>query len=132
MFNVLSLILLKNPFVTKGYAGPEYFCDRIQETEDLVKMLTVFGRAIFEELKPLGKKVWEVFYHTIKSVQQQISFDINGNPVWGIGLGNYINPTTTLDEIFTYLASADKPCLVAIDEFRRLPIILTDRMSRQH
>lgn len=161
---------MKNPFVTKGYAGPEYFCDRIQETEDLIKMLTnennmalisprrigktdlihhcfaqpeikgayytfiidiyatnsladfveVFGRAIFEELKPLGKKVWEGFYHTIKSVQQQISFDINGNPVWGIGLGNYINPATTLEEIFTYLGSADKPCLVAIDEFQKI------------
>ena len=161
---------MKNPFVTKGYAGPEYFCDRVKETEDLVKMLTsennmalisprrigktdlihhcfaqpeindayytfiidiyatnsladfveVFGRAIFEELKPLGKKVWEHFYHTIKSVQQQISFDINGNPVWGIGLGNYINPTTTLEEIFSYLNTADKPCLVAIDEFQKI------------
>ena len=147
---------MKNPFVTKGYVGPEYFCDRIKETEDLVKMLTnennmalisprrigktdlihhcfaqpeirdsyytfiidiyatnsladfveVFGRAIFEELKPLGKKVWERFYQTIKSVQQQISFDIN--------------PATTLDEIFTYLGSADKPCLVAIDEFQKI------------
>ena len=94
---------MKNPFVTKGYAGPDYFCDRVKETKNLVKMLTnennmalisprrlgktdlihhcfvqpeikdayytfiidiyatnsladfveVFGRAIFEELKPL-------------------------------------------------------------------------------
>ena len=28
-----------NPFVTNGYAGPEYFCDRIQETEDISKWL---------------------------------------------------------------------------------------------
>lgn len=161
---------MKNPFVTKGYAGPDYFCDRVKETENLVKMLTnennmalisprrlgktdlihhcfaqseikeayytfiidiyatnsladfveVFGRAIFEELKPLGRKVWERFFNTIKSVQQQISFDINGNPVWGIGLGNYLNPVTTLEEIFSYLNTADKPCLVAIDEFQRI------------
>ena len=161
---------MKNPFVTKGYAGPEYFCDRVKETEDLLKMLTnennmalisprrlgktdlikhcfaqqeikdtyytfildiyatnsltdfveVFGRAIFEELKPLGRKVWERFFNSIKSVQQQISFDINGNPVWGIGLGNYINPATTLEEIFKYLCTADKPCLVAIDEFQKI------------
>ena len=25
-----------NPFVTNGYAGPEYFCDRAQETADLI------------------------------------------------------------------------------------------------
>lgn len=161
---------MNNPFVTKGYAGEEYFCDRVKETEDLVKMLTnennmalisprrlgktdlihhcfhqpaikdkyytfiidiyatnslsdfvdVFGRAIFESLKPFGRKAWEKFLTIISSVQQQISFDINGNPVWGIGVGNYANPTTTLDEIFTYLKSADKPCLVAIDEFQKI------------
>ena len=29
-----------NPFVTNGYAGAEYFCDRIKETEDIVRLLT--------------------------------------------------------------------------------------------
>lgn len=161
---------MQNPFVTKGYAGPDYFCDREKETKDLVQLLTnennialisprrigktdlihhcfaqpaikgkfytfiidiyatnsladlvdVLGQAIFEELKPLGRKVWERFYGSLHSVQQQISFDINGNPVWGIGLGAYVNPTTTLDEIFNYLATADKPCLVAIDEFQKI------------
>jgi AAA+ ATPase superfamily predicted ATPase len=161
---------MNNPFVTKGYAGPDYFCDRVKETEDLVKLLTnennmalisprrigktdlihhcfaqpsiqkhyytfiidiyatnsladfveVFGRVIFDTLKPLGRKVWEVFFNTIKSIQQQISFDINGNPVWGLGLGASANPSTTLDEIFNYLNSAGKPCMVAIDEFQRI------------
>lgn len=159
-----------NPFVTKGYAGAAYFCDRERETKDLVRLLTnennmalisprrlgktdlihhcfsqpaivgkyytfiidiyatcslaefvdVLGQAIFEELKPLGRKVWEHFYNCLHSVQQQISFDINGNPVWGIGLGAYVNPSTTLEEIFGYLATADKPCLVAIDEFQKV------------
>ena len=161
---------MENPFVTKGYAGPAYFCDREKETKDLLQLLTnennlalisprrigktdlichcfsqpavkgryytfiidiyatnsladfvdVLGQAIFEELKPLGRKVWERFYSCLHSIQQQISFDINGNPVWGIGLGAYVNPSTTLDEIFSYLASADKPCLVAIDEFQKI------------
>lgn len=161
---------MKNPFVTKGYAGPEYFCDRVQETKDLVQLLTnennmalisprrlgktdlihhcfsqpeikdsyytfiidiyatnslsdfveVFGRAIFDELKPFGRKAWEKFFSAIKSVQQQISFDMNGNPVWGMGLGSMANPTTTLEEIFHYLSTADKPCLVAIDEFQKI------------
>ena len=159
-----------NPFVTKGYAGPAYFCDREKETKDLVQLLTngnnmalisprrlgktdlihhcfaqpdiakkyytfvidiyatnsladfvdILGQAIFEKLKPLGRKVWEKFYNSLHSIQQQISFDINGNPVWGIGLGTYVNPSTTLEEIFNYLSTADKPCLVAIDEFQRI------------
>lgn len=161
---------MKNPFVTKGYAGPEYFCDRVKETQDLVKLLTnennmalisprrlgktdlihhcfaqpdirgkyytfiidiyatnsladfvdLLGQAILEELKPLGRKAWERFISALKSIQQQISFDINGNPIWGIGLGTYTNPSTTLDEIFNYLKTADKPCLVAIDEFQKI------------
>jgi AAA+ ATPase superfamily predicted ATPase len=161
---------MTNPFVTKGYAGPEYFCDRVKETEDLVKLLTndnnmalisprrlgktdliyhvfnqpeikkryytfvidvyatnslgdfvdVFGKAILEELKPFGRKAWERFVSAMKSIQQQISFDINGNPVWGLGLGNSSVPSTTLDEIFSYLRTADKSCLVAIDEFQQI------------
>ena len=161
---------MNNPFETKGYAGEAYFCDRVKETEDLVKLLTnennmalisprrigktdlihhcfaqpeikkkyytfiidiyatrsladfveVFGKAIIEELKPFGRKAWERFLTTLKSIQQQITFDINGNPVWGIGVGNFVNPATTLDEIFSYLNTADKPCLVAIDEFQKI------------
>ena len=31
---------MDNPFVTKGYAGPEYFCDRVEETRKLVELTT--------------------------------------------------------------------------------------------
>ena len=31
---------MDNPFVTKGYAGPEYFCDRVKETHQLVELTT--------------------------------------------------------------------------------------------
>lgn len=27
---------LKNPFVYEGYEGPDYFCDRTEETEKLI------------------------------------------------------------------------------------------------
>ena len=29
--------MIDNPFITKGYVGPEYFCDREKETETLLK-----------------------------------------------------------------------------------------------
>lgn len=159
-----------NPFVTKGYAGSEYFCDRVRETTDIISLLTnennlalisprrlgktdlirhcfaqpgikesyhtflidiyatnslrdfvnIFGKAIMDELKSKGRKVWERFVSTMKSLQSEISFDINGNPIWGIGIGNMENPSTTLDEIFQYLEHADKPCIVAIDEFQQI------------
>ena len=33
-------MVMKNPFVTNGYAGPEYFCDRMEETLHITEMLT--------------------------------------------------------------------------------------------
>lgn len=161
---------MDNPFVTKGYAGPDYFCDRIKETQQIVELTTngnnmalisprrmgktgliqhyfqqneikdryytfhidiyatnslrdfvnVFGKAVLDELKPKGKAVWEKFLTAIKSLRSEISFDINNTPTWSLGLGDIENPTITLDEIFQYLNHADKPCLVAIDEFQQI------------
>ena len=159
-----------NPFVTNGYEGPEYFCDRVRETDDITQLLlnghdlalisprrmgktdlirhvlaqpqvaqshhtfiidiyatnslhefvNVFGRAVLEELKPKGRKVWDRFVNALASVRQEITFDIYGQPCWGLQLGAAVDPTTTLDEIFDYLSHADKPCIVAIDEFQQI------------
>lgn len=161
---------MENPFVTNGYAGPEYFCDRVEETDMLTRLLTngnnitlisprrmgktdlmkhcfqqehirnhyytfvidiyatdsfsdfvyIFGKSVLEALKPKGRKVWEKFLNALLSVRSEISFDINGNPVWGLGVGAMTPPMVTLDEIFSYLLTAEKPCLVAIDEFQQI------------
>ena len=161
---------MKNPFVTNGYAGPEYFCDRVQETavlrelllnennvalisprrlgktdliwhvfnaEDIRKshycfvvdiyatknlsdFVNVLGKAVVDELRPKGKKAWNQFLSVVSSLRSEISFDLNGMPTWSMGLGAITNPAITLDEIFTYLNNADKPCLVAIDEFQQI------------
>ena len=161
---------MDNPFVTKGYAGPAYFCDRVKETEQLVELTTngnnmalisprrvgktdlilhcfqqpeikeryytfhidiyattslrdfvnVFGRAILDELKPKGKAVWEKFLGVLRSLRSEITYDVNNFPTWSLGLGDIDYPATTLDEIFEYLGKADKPCMVAIDEFQQI------------
>ena len=162
--------MIENPFVTNGYVGPEYFCDRTEETAMLTNLLTngnnialisprrvgktdlmrhcfqqksikdnyhcflidiyatnsfhdfvsVFGKSILDTLKSKGRKAWEGFLNVLLSVRSEISFDINGNPVWGLGVGAMVPPQTTLDEIFTYLHTAEKHCLVAIDEFQQI------------
>lgn len=162
--------MLLNPFVTNGYAGGAYFCDRVEETRQLTNLLTNgnnvalmsarrigktdlihhcfaqphisqayytfiidiysthsvrdmvnrFGRSIIDTLRPRGKAIWEQFLQVASSIRSEISFDINGQPIWGVGLGTQSNPDTTLDEIFNYLSHADKPCLVAIDEFQQI------------
>ena len=30
---------MENPFVTNGYVGSEYFCDRVQEAADITDLL---------------------------------------------------------------------------------------------
>lgn len=159
-----------NPFITSGYAGAEYFCDRVQETHDLVHLLTngnnlalisprrlgktdlmrhtfsqpeirdnyytfiidiyatssladlvdKMGKAILDALKPMGRKAWEGFLSVLSSVRPGITYDQTGNPTWSLGLGTVLNPAITLDEIFAYLRSADRPCLVVIDEFQQI------------
>ena len=161
---------MKNPFVTNGYAGPEYFCDRVQETTSLRELLlnennvalisprrigktdliwhvfddeeirhthycfvvdiyatknlsdfvNMLGKAVMDELRPRGKRAWEKFVSIVSSLRSEISFDMNGLPTWSVGLGAINNPAVSLDEIFTYLNQADKPCLLAIDEFQQI------------
>lgn len=159
-----------NPFITTGYAGAAYFCDREQETADLTRMLVNgnnvalisprrygktnlirhcfaqpnivdnyytfiidiystksvadlvyrLGLSILETLKPMGRKTWEKFVAVLASVRQGIGYDSIGNPSWMMSIGDIATPTTTLEEIFYYLEHADKPCIVAIDEFQQI------------
>lgn len=162
--------MLRNPFITSGYVSADYFCDRRQESERLVRevvngnnlalvstrrmgktglirhcfqfpeirenyytffidiydsrslrdLVFALSREILEQLKPAGKKVLQGFWECVKSLQAGISFDVNGMPSFNWGLGDIQSPATTLNEIFRYLERADKPCLVAIDEFQQI------------
>lgn len=92
----------------------------IYATRSLRDLVNKLGKVILDTLKPRGRKVWEVFVNTISSLQAGITYDIGGIPSWNIGLGDIENPATSLDEIFHYLQKADRPCLVAIDEFQQI------------
>ena len=161
---------MNNPFVINGYVSPEYFCDRIEESNTLIKLLqngnnialisprrmgktgliqhcfhsdklkndyyTFFAdiyatktlkefvfslsRVIVEGLKPWGRKALEAFWKHVRSLQAGITFDPAGNPSFNMQLGEIKSSEKTLDEIFHYLNAADKPCIVAIDEFQQI------------
>lgn len=157
-----------NPFLLEGYISPEYFCDRVSETEllkehllnqrnvaliaqrrlgksglihncfysddirqnfytfyvdiydtkNLYEFTYELGRGILDTLKPMGRKVWEGFVTLLKSLKTGITFDMNGAPEWNVSMGEIQFPDILLDEIFEYLENADRPCIVAIDEFQ--------------
>ena len=92
----------------------------IYATKNLADFIQELGRGILQSLKPKGTKVVEYFINCLHSLRSSISFDMNGNPSWGVDLGDITSPATTLQEIFHYLETADKPCIVAIDEFQTI------------
>lgn len=92
----------------------------IYDTKNLSEFVYVLGKGILSALKSRGRKAWECFLSALQSLRSTISFDINGNPEWTVGIGDIRQPDVTLDEIFSYLSQADKPCIVAIDEFQTI------------
>ena len=48
-------MVMKNPFVTNGYAGPEYFCDRVEETQHITEMLTNENNMALISPRRIGK-----------------------------------------------------------------------------
>ena len=54
---------MNNPFVTNGYAGPEYFCDRVHETSVVRELLLNENNMALISPRRLGKTdlIWHVF-----------------------------------------------------------------------
>ena len=48
-------IQLKNPFVYQGYVSPNYFCDRIVETEELIGNLQNGRNTVLISPRRIGK-----------------------------------------------------------------------------
>lgn len=81
----------------------------------------ILGKHIFNTLKPKGISILEQFFASISSLRPAFKLDpITGEPVFDIGIGDIRQPELSIEEIFKYLETADKPCLVAIDEFQQI------------
>ncbi len=97
-----------------------FFID-ILHTSSLREFTYLLGREIYETLLPRSRKMASLFIQIIKSISGKFGFDpITGMPTFNVELGDIDRPEYTLDEIFQYLAHADKPCIVAIDEFQQI------------
>jgi hypothetical protein len=97
-----------------------FFID-ILHTSSLREYTYTLGRTIFDTLLPRSKKMTSLFVQTIKSISGKFGFDpMTSMPTFNVELGDLEQPEYTLEEIFKYLASADKPCVVAIDEFQQI------------
>ena len=111
--------LIEHCFNQKEIRNNYYtFLIDIYATKNLQEFVFEFGKSVLNGLKSQGRKTWEFFLNTLSSLRAGITFDDKGIPSWNLEMGDIKNPSTTLDEIFSYLEKADKICLVAIDEFQ--------------
>lgn len=97
-----------------------FFVD-IYATTSIAEFVYTIGKEIYEQLKP-QTTVWkEKFFQVIGSLRMGFKLDsMTGTPTFDLGLGDIQAPQTTLDEIFAYINEADKPCIIAIDEFQQI------------
>lgn len=163
--------MLQNPFVSTGLIPDAYFCDRVEETAYLIRMLTngsnvllaaprrigksklidhvflqseiidnyytiyvdlfhttglngftkTFGAAVFEQIMRWDDKLKLQAVATLKSLRPKVSADeLTGKLSWGIDWNHIAEPELSLKEIFSALEKADKPCIVAFDEFQQI------------
>lgn len=104
---------IKNDYYT-------FFID-ILHTSSLREFTYILGKEIFETLAPRSKKMASLFVQTLKSISGRFGFDpLTNLPTFNVELGDIDRPKYTLEEIFKYLAVADKRCIVAIDEFQQI------------
>lgn len=93
----------------------------IYATTSLGEFVYTLGKEIYEQLKPQSTVWKEKFFHVVSSFRVGFKLDaMTGLPGLDIGLGDIQVPQTTLDEIFSYIAESDKPCVIAIDEFQQI------------
>ena len=93
----------------------------IYATTSLGEFVYTLGKEIYEQLKPQSTAWKEKFFQIVSSFRVGFKLDaMTGLPGLDIGLGDIQVPQTTLDEIFSYIAESDKPCVIAIDEFQQI------------
>ena len=116
----------KSGLIEHYFSQPDYmeryytFFNDIYDTISMGELIQKLSREILMRLKPYGRRVLQQFWDTMRSLQPGISFSPTGEPSFNVQIGDIQSADTTLDEIFRYLESADKPCIVAVDEFQQI------------
>lgn len=93
----------------------------ILHTTTFREFIMALGTAVFENVATRSKKLRKRFVTLLKSLSASFGYDpILNVTTFDIRLGDLQNPEFTMGEIFSYLESVDKRCLVVIDEFQQI------------
>ena len=163
--------MAKNPFVTIGYSGPQYFCDRETETKTMLQHLengwnitlfsprrmgktglihhlfhhlkgaaekpvciyldiyatsqlsefvSLFSKAVFSSLGTTVSKLAQKLKGFFSSCRPVLTIDeVTGQPVLSLDFAPS-QAEQALAEVCKYIASIEKECYIAIDEFQQI------------
>lgn len=129
--------LIRHIFEQPAIKGYYYvFYVDLYSTTSLREMVYFMGKEIYRTLVPGQRRMWNLFFSTLKSITAGFSIDpVTGAPMAKLQLGDINSPELTLEEIILYLENADKPCIFAIDEFQqiaRYPEKQVEELLRTH
>jgi AAA+ ATPase superfamily predicted ATPase len=97
------------------------FYTDIYPTTSLHELVLFLSKEIYSVLVTKGKVVLNKFLAGLHSLAGNFGYDpVTNTPTFNIKLGDIHSPELTLEEIFSYLEQADKPCIFAIDEFQQI------------
>lgn len=114
--------LIHHLFKQEEIDGQYYtFYVDLYATSSLADFVQVFSNEVYQSLKSKSSRFLEKFFSMVQSLRFGYSIDsMTGDSTFHVGMGEIPSPQTTLAEIFAYLEAADRPCLVAIDEFQQI------------
>lgn len=118
---------MAQPHLQKNYYC--FFID-IYALHNLRELVCELANEVFRKLAPRQKNFIERFSAIVRSIQTSFSFEqFSGTPQLSFSLGDINQPEVSLDEILACLETADKPCIVAIDEFQKITEFEEDNME---
>ena len=93
----------------------------ILQTTTFREFIFSLGTAVFDAVASRSEKWRKQFVTFMKSLSGSFGYDpIQNTPTFDVRLGDIQLPEYTLREIFQYLESVDKRCLLVIDEFQQI------------
>lgn len=93
----------------------------ILHTTSFQEFVLELGNAVFRTVAKHSDRLMKLFTTCLRSLNGSFGFDpLTGMPTFDVKLGQIGKPEYTLDEIFSYLENAGRPCIVAIDEFQQI------------
>ena len=90
-------------------------------TGSLAELVYAFSGEVYRNVQHRSESWRDKFFQIISSLRVGFKMDVvTGAPSFDIGLGDISSPDMTLEQIFNFLESSDKPCVVAFDEFQQI------------